>query len=104
MMDDRELARYQAETNAEIDFEDAAIAWNFGTRELTADEYAHFKAGHDADSARHLAAKREAAEYAAWARANPAEHAALVEAAAAQAAADPGPWDRGRPEPEAEAG
>jgi hypothetical protein len=103
MMDDRELAAYQAQTNAEIDFDDAAIAWYFGTRELTDAEYDHFEARHDAEFARHLAAEQQAEEYAAWARANPAEHAAAVEAAAAQAAADPYPWGPPLPWPDREA-
>jgi hypothetical protein len=54
--------------NAEIDLEDARIAWNFGTRELTEAEYEHFAALHHADYARWAAA--EAADEA-WRKAHP---------------------------------
>jgi len=94
---------YEWSPQDEIDFSDPVIAWNFGTRELTSDEYVHLKAVHDADFARWQAGQEADARYAAWAKANPAEAAAQREAAAAQAAADPYPWGPG-PEPEAEAG
>ena len=95
---------YEWSPEDEIDFSDPWIAWNFGTRELTEEEYERCKAVYEADYARWAAAADADKQYAAWAKANPAEAAAQREAAAAaQAAADPYPWGP-RPEPEAEAG
>jgi len=53
-------------TDPEIDPSDARVAWNFGTRELTAEEYAEFADYNRRDLDRVYAA-READE--AWARA-----------------------------------
>jgi len=80
-MDDQERARHQAQTNAEIDFGDPAIAWNFGTRELTDDEYQRFAAAHHRDFDRWAASQEADEAYAAWKKANP-QAAAEAEAAA----------------------
>ena len=45
-----------ASWNAEVDPSDPAIAWNFGTRELTDDEYARFAAANSREMDRVLAA------------------------------------------------
>lgn len=87
---------------AEIDLSDPAVAWNFGTRELTADEFAEF-ARRDLER---VEAAREAGEfYAAWKAANPEEATrAEAEFRAADRAAHPVLYGEmaADPEPEAE--
>jgi hypothetical protein len=70
-----------ASWNAEIDPSDPAIAWNFGTRELTDDEYQRFAAAHHRDFDRWAASQEADEAYAAWKKANP-QAAAEAEAAA----------------------
>lgn len=57
--------------NPEIDPGDPAIAWNFGTRELTFDESAEFADYNRRDLDRVYAAREADAEYAAWKAADP---------------------------------
>ena len=99
--------------NAEIDLEDPAIAWNFGTRELTADEYARFADFNRRDFDRVHAAREADDAYAAWKAASPADAAeaeatyrAADQAARLAAARAAVPELRGEadPEPEAEIG
>ena len=70
-----------ASWNAEIDPSDPAIAWNFGTRELTDDEYAAVRRRHHRDFDRWAASQEADEAYAAWKKANP-QAAAEAEAAA----------------------
>jgi hypothetical protein len=111
-----------ADPNAEIDLEDPVIAWNFGTRELNADEYARFADSNRRDNERVRAGRAADEAYAAWKAANPAEAARQeAEFRAADRAAHPllygvvtpeleraiheaGGWLGYEPEPEAEIG
>jgi hypothetical protein len=92
-----------AEWNPEIDPSDAATAWNFGTRELTPDEYAEFADYNRRDLDRVYAAREADAEYAAWKEANP-EAAAEAEAEfeADSRASSPELWGEATPETEPE--
>jgi hypothetical protein len=100
--------------NAEIDLSDPEIAWNFGTRELTAEEHERFAAATAADLDRVYAAREADEAYARWATANPdaaAQYAADFRAAEAEAGPEPRPvsypakpWLQTEPEPEAEIG
>jgi hypothetical protein len=98
-MDDQERARNQAQTNAEIDFGDPAIAWNFGTRELTDDEYERFAAAHHRDFDRWAASQEADEAYAAWKKANP-QAAAEAEAKAEADSRARTPWGEITPERE----
>jgi hypothetical protein len=121
MMSEQQMtpAEHQAITNAQIDFNDPVIAWNFGTRELTDTEYDQLAAAHHADLDRVYAARDADEAYGRWAQADPAaaaQYEADFRAAEAQASADPWsaepvswparPWlqPAATPEPEPEAG
>jgi hypothetical protein len=67
--------------NAEIDPGDAAVAWNFGTRELTDEEYERFADYNRRDLDRVYAQREADAKYA-------ERKAASLEEATAQAEAD----------------
>jgi hypothetical protein len=71
----------------EIDPGDAAIAWNFGTRELTPEEYDRFADYNRRDLDRVYAQRQADDDYAAWKHANP-EAAAQAEADFEAKAAD----------------
>jgi hypothetical protein len=94
-------AEYHAMTNAEIDFNDPAIAWNFGTRELTTAEYEQFAAAHHADLDRWYADQERAAEYHRWAQAHPEEHVARMAPVRDVPWAEEEPRPAPQPEPEA---
>jgi hypothetical protein len=70
--------QYQADTNAEIDFDDPMTAFYTGCRELGDEEYAAAAAAHRADVERALDARAADDAYAAWAAEHPDEHAAAV--------------------------
>jgi hypothetical protein len=81
---------------------DAWVAWNFGTRELTAEEHARFAEYARGDLDRKYAAREATAGYAAWKAENPeAAAAAEAEFRAASRAAFPLLWGLD-PEPESE--
>jgi hypothetical protein len=86
--------------NAEVDFADPRIAFNFGTRALDdaeQDQLATEQAAITRDETEHRAAD---ARYATWAAANPGAAAAHRAAAQARAAALAGadPWAEMEPE------
>jgi hypothetical protein len=92
--------------DAEVDLGDPVVAWNFGTRELTEDEYAGFAAEARRDWAAAQAAREADDAYAAWKAASPGE-AARREAELEAASRSADPWLCGvtpEPEPEAEIG
>jgi MoxR-like ATPase len=81
----------EPQQDPEIDPGDAAIAWNFGTRELTPDEYDRFADYNRRDLDRVYAQREADAEYAAWKQANPEAAAQAVAEFEAKAA---GSWAR----------
>jgi len=86
--------------NAEVDFADPRVAYNFGTRELDDAEYDQLAAEQAAITRYELDRRAADARYAKWAAANPEAAAAQRAAAEARTAALAGadPWAEMEPE------